>query len=48
MCDFKQRIHIIEVDLPDPDDVDLCRMEGCGIDVGAGPKIESSIVVVFV
>jgi hypothetical protein len=47
MGDFEKRIYIVEIQLPDSDNVNRRRLECCGVYIRASAEVESAIVVIF-
>jgi hypothetical protein len=48
MGDFEKWIYIVEVYLPDSDNVNWRRLECCGVYIRASAEVESAIVVIFI
>lgn len=47
MCDFEQRIDVVDIDLPEPEDLDLFRMQGKDID-GCLRGAKQEMVVIWI
>lgn len=47
MCHFEQRIDVIDIDLPQPEDLDLFRVQGKDID-GCFTRAKQEIFVVLI
>ena len=47
MCDFEQRIDVVEVDLPEPKDLDLFWLQGREID-GCLTRAKQEVVVTLI
>jgi hypothetical protein len=47
MGDFEKWIYIVEIQLPDSDNVHRSRLECCGVYIRASAEVESAIVVIF-
>lgn len=47
MCDFEQRVDIFDIDLPEPEDLDLFRVQGKDLD-GCLTRTEEQMVVTLI
>lgn len=47
MCNFEQRIDIVDIDLPEPENLDLFRMQGKDID-GCLTRAKQEMVVILI
>ena len=47
MCDFEQRIDVVDIDLPEPEDLDLFRVQSKDINGGL-TRAEQEVVVILI
>lgn len=47
VCDFEQRIDVVDIDLPEPEDLDLFRVQGKDID-GCLTRAKQEMVVILI